>query len=247
MPRRGACSAHHSGRGGCLLRQASGCSAAGSSHGWIPPDVAVRIRQALGLNVAGESGSVRRVRPRPNAAVASRAADSYISTMLSRSRAALMPRPPPAECGFTTMGRPCSSAANNLIGRRQGPWYPGTRGARSYCDVAGSHHHPAGGNGLGEGGQSRSDQRQCTSARTVRSQKTVAGVYSVSTGRRAFNELVHHQVRTVPRWLARRKTIGKLYAGRRGQRRRRRSANPHHGPHESRGQQFRAVMSENLC
>ena len=48
--------------------------------------------------------------PRPNAAMASRTADSNISSISSTVRATLRPRPPPPNAALIAMGRPCSAA-----------------------------------------------------------------------------------------------------------------------------------------
>ena len=67
--------------------------------------------------------------PRPNAATASRTADSNASATSSISRATLRPRPPPPNAALIAIGRPCSSAkVDRLVGvghrvlgaRRQG-------------------------------------------------------------------------------------------------------------------------------
>ena len=72
--------------------------------------------------------------PRPNAATASRTADSNISSISSTVRATFRPRPPPPNAALIAIGRPCS-AANAWISATPstGSGVPATRGAPARC------------------------------------------------------------------------------------------------------------------
>ena len=162
-------------------------------------DVAVCIRQALGLNVAGRiqetldealTATERRgclahgglVHLNNALAVASHlnaAATATESSLHSNRQTVLI------------------SESNNLIGgldRVLGAGHQGS--AHLLCDVACRHLIAQLGNGLGGGanpGQARVDA--LLRELRVLGQETVAGVHSVSTGADSnLNELVHHQV-----------------------------------------------------
>ena len=71
--------------------------------------------------------------PRPNAATASRTADSKRSGISSMVRATLRPRPPPPYAALMATGSPFSSAkATTSSGPSTGSFVPGTSGAPAF-------------------------------------------------------------------------------------------------------------------
>jgi len=68
--------------------------------------------------------------PRPNAATASRTADSYISVIWPASCTTFSPRPPPPNAALIATGRPCLAAnASTSSAPLTGPSVPGASGA----------------------------------------------------------------------------------------------------------------------
>ncbi len=112
-----------------LPRQASGAAAAASSHGSRRrPRSRARRPGTASPRAAGRSRyRSTKHSPLPNAAVASRTADSYSSAISSKVRATLSPRPPPPKAALIATGRPYSRgegrdlvrAADRAVGARR--------------------------------------------------------------------------------------------------------------------------------
>ena len=185
--------------GGCLLDKLLVTALQGAVTGGYHHNVAVRIRQALGLNVAGG------VQEAFNEAFATAECcggftnsgfvhlDDAFTVTGNLNAAATA-----TECGLHRDGQTvliCES--NNLIGRLDRVLSTGHQGsAHLLRDVAGSHLITQLGNGLGGGANpGQTSVNALLRELCVLRKETVAGVYSVSTGAASdFNELVHHQV-----------------------------------------------------
>src|SRR5699024_8618244 len=98
-------------------------------------DSTLGVREALRLDMPGcIQILLDEALPRPKAAVASRTADSYDSTMSSACRTTLIPRPPPPWAALIAIGSPCSRTKRSTSAASStGCSVPGTRGAPTRC------------------------------------------------------------------------------------------------------------------
>ena len=136
--------------------------------------------------------------PRPNAAIASRVADSNSSGTSSRVRATLRPRPPPPKAALMATGRPCSSTNSSTSeASATGFSVPGASGAPDLLGhVAGRHLVAEPLDGLG--GRADPDQAGVDDGARelgVLGEEAVAGVHGVGAGAAGDREqLVDHEV-----------------------------------------------------
>ena len=185
--------------GGRLLNELLVAALQGAVTGGNHHDVAVRIRQALGLNVAG-----RIQEPLDEALTATERGGSLANSGLVHLNNALAvachlnAAATATKCGLHRNGQTVLiREGDNLIGgldRVLGAGHQGS--AHLLRDVAGSHLIAQLGNGLG-GGANPGQARVNALLRELRvlRKETVAGVHSVSAGAESdFNELVHDQV-----------------------------------------------------
>ena len=185
--------------GGRLLNELLVTALQGAVTGGNHHDVAVRIRQALGLNVAGR---IQETLDEALAATERRGSltnsglvhlDDALAVTGNLNAAATT-----TECGLHRNGQTVLiREGNNLIGgldRILGAGHQGS--AHLLRDVACRHLIAQLGNGLGGGanpGQTRVDA--LLSELRVLRQETVTGVHGVSAGADSnLNELIHHQV-----------------------------------------------------
>ena len=185
--------------GGRLLNELLVTALQGAVTGGNHHDVAVRIRQALGLNMAGRIQEAL-----DEALTATERRGSLTNSGLVHLNNALAvarhlnAAATATKCGLHRNGQTVLiREGNNLIGgldRILGAGHQGS--AHLLRDVACRHLIAQLGNGLGGGanpGQTRVDA--LLSELRVLRKETVAGVHSVSAGTNSnLNELVHHQV-----------------------------------------------------
>ena len=184
---------------GCLLNELLVTALQGAVTGGNHHNVAVRIRQALGLNVAGRIQEAL-----DEALTATERRGSLANSGLVHLNNALAvachlnAAATATKCGLHRNGQTVLiREGNNLIGgldRILGAGHQGS--AHLLRDVACRHLIAQLGNGLGGGanpGQTRVDA--LLSELRVLRQETVTGVHGVSAGADSnLNELIHHQV-----------------------------------------------------